>query len=106
VETGLDASAAGTRLHRLRFDLSTVSLVVANLATVGVALAQGWDLAVLMWVYWVQSCTIGLFSFFRMLSPSGWAIMWPAPQVGPASRRDRDEWKRFTLSWGSGPTMC
>jgi hypothetical protein len=81
VETGLDASAAGTLGLVVFLVLKTVADLIVH--PVEHALERT------MW-----------------LSPSGWAIMWPAPQVGPASRRDRDEWKRFTLSWGSGPTMC
>ena len=51
-----------------RPDASAVSLLVANAITIGIALVQGWSLAVLMWVYWGQSIIIGFFSFFKILS--------------------------------------
>jgi hypothetical protein len=51
-----------------RFGLSLVSLLVANLFTIVVAIAQHWNLAVLMWIYWGQSVIIGGFNFFKILS--------------------------------------
>ena len=47
-------------------DPSAVSLIAANLFTIGVALYQRWDLLTLMWVYWGQSVVIGGVNFWRM----------------------------------------
>jgi len=45
-----------------------VSLVIANLVTIGLALSQGWDLEELMFIYWAQSVIIGVFTYARMMS--------------------------------------
>ncbi len=41
-------------------------LLAANLATMIMALAQGWSLAPLMWVYWCQSVIIGVCNWLRI----------------------------------------
>lgn len=41
-------------------------LLAANLATMLMALSQGWSLAPLMWVYWGQSLIIGIFNWLRI----------------------------------------
>lgn len=48
-------------------DPSLLSLLLANVVTIVLALWQGWGLAVLMWIYWGQSLVIGIFNFARML---------------------------------------
>jgi hypothetical protein len=53
-------------IGRLRLDASCVSLIAANLVTVVVAVAQGWEPADVLWVYWGQNCAIGFFSYLRM----------------------------------------
>ncbi len=60
-------------------DASLWVLLVSNLITMGVAVNQGWNLVMLMWVYWFQSITIGTFNFIRILkleefSTSGFTI--------------------------------
>jgi hypothetical protein len=52
----------------LRHDPSALSLILSNLVTIAIALIQGWDLAVLMWIYWAQSVIIGLANFVRILN--------------------------------------
>lgn len=49
-------------------DPSLRSLIASNLITMILALAQGWSVLVVMWVYWFQSVIIGLFNFLRILS--------------------------------------
>lgn len=51
-----------------RRDLSALSLLISNLAAIGFALVQNWDLAVLMWIYWGQSVIIGFSNFARILN--------------------------------------
>lgn len=59
---------AAARIRRfLRSDPSALSLIVSNLVTIVIALIQGWELAVLMWIYWGQSVVIGLSNFVRIL---------------------------------------
>lgn len=41
-------------------------LLAANLATMIMALTQGWSLGPLMWVYWCQSVIIGVFHWLRI----------------------------------------
>ena len=53
-------------LH-LKFDTSTLSLILANVITIFLAVWQGWDLLIVMWVFWFQSVIIGIFNFFRIM---------------------------------------
>lgn len=43
------------------------SLAASNLLTIVLALVQKWPLLELMWIYWAQSATIGIFNFIRIL---------------------------------------
>jgi hypothetical protein len=43
-------------------------LVASNVLTIILALWQGWNLGLLMFVYWCQSIIIGIFCFVRMLT--------------------------------------
>ena len=54
-------------MNRPRFSSSVLSLLAANAFTIAVALYEGWDLGVLMWIYWGQSIIIGLFSVLKIL---------------------------------------
>lgn len=47
-------------------DPSLWTLLASNLITIAVALFQGWDAGVLMWVYWSQSVIIGMFNAVRI----------------------------------------
>jgi len=63
-----DSLTATARIRRfLRHDPSALSLILSNLATIVIALVQGWELAVLMRIYWAQSVIIGLANFVRIL---------------------------------------
>ncbi len=48
-------------------DPSLWVLVVLNGVTIYLALSEGWSLATIMWIYWIQSVTIGVFHFIRIL---------------------------------------
>jgi len=50
----------------LRPNLSVGSLVLSNLVTIGIALVQQWPVGIVMWIYWCQSVTIGIFMALRM----------------------------------------
>jgi hypothetical protein len=61
-------SAEMSSSRQIRFDSSTVSLIVTNLVTIAFAIAQKWDLREIMWVYWSQSVIIGFFNVLRILN--------------------------------------
>ncbi len=48
-------------------DPSLWVLLALNVATIYFALREGWNLATIMWIYWIQSVTIGIFHFVRIL---------------------------------------
>lgn len=45
-----------------------LSLIVANLITIVMAVIEGWDLATVLFIYWAQSVIIGIFAFVSLLS--------------------------------------
>jgi len=45
-----------------------IGLVLANFATIGLAILQNWDAATILFTFWVQSIIIGLFSAIKLLS--------------------------------------
>ena len=47
---------------------SARNLIIANVATLVVAVVLKWDLGWLMWPFWMQSVIIGYFAFKRMMS--------------------------------------
>jgi len=51
----------------LKFERSTLFLLLSNLVTIVVAVADGWSLAEVMWIYWAQSVVIGFSNWRRML---------------------------------------
>jgi hypothetical protein len=48
-------------------DLSLWFLLFSNFAMIFIATKENWNLSTIMWVYWFQSITIGLFNFIRIL---------------------------------------
>ena len=55
-------------LFKVIGDPSTLLLVFSNLAAVFLAVWQGWNVLMVLWVYWFQSVIIGFFNFLRILS--------------------------------------
>src|SRR4030042_6437502 len=51
----------------LRFTNSSMLLILSNLVAIGLAVWEHWNLPTIMWLYWWQSVTIGIFNFFRIL---------------------------------------
>lgn len=49
-------------------DLSAIILTISNILVIILAVVQNWDISTILWVYWMQSITIGLFQFLRILS--------------------------------------
>lgn len=43
-------------------------LILANLATISLAILQNWDAATILFTFWVQSIIIGLFTVIKLLS--------------------------------------
>lgn len=60
--------------------LPLVSLIVANLATIVLALLQGWDIGTVICIYWFQSIVIGFFTVLRILS-------FPADRIVPSGEK-------------------
>lgn len=48
-------------------DQPLLSLIVVNLITIALALLQGWDLGLTMFIYWAQSIFIGIFTVISIL---------------------------------------
>ncbi|MFH1598549.1 MAG: DUF6498-containing protein [Patescibacteria group bacterium] len=61
----MDSQTTSKKL--LYFDQSLIWLILANLVTIILAAAQGWDFTIVVWVYWAQSVIIGWFNFVRIL---------------------------------------
>lgn len=49
-------------------DMSLWGLILSNLFSIIMAVAQGWNLGEVMWVFWAQSIVIGAVNFIRILS--------------------------------------
>jgi hypothetical protein len=45
-----------------------LGLILANLATIALAILQGWDTTTILFIFWVQSLIIGFFTVIRLLS--------------------------------------
>ena len=54
--------------RKFHFDISALSLVISNFIIIVIALIEHWEMAYLMWIYWGQSVTIGVFTFIKILS--------------------------------------
>ena len=48
-------------------DLSFWSLIGSNLFSIVLAFIQGWDISVVLWVYWLQSVGIGIVNVIKIL---------------------------------------
>jgi hypothetical protein len=55
------------RVKFMRFDISTRALILVNVVMIIVAVALGWSVIDVMWVYWAQSVIIGSIAIFRIL---------------------------------------
>lgn len=53
-------------LKRTVKDNSALFLVAANIITAIFAIVQKWPMVEIMWIYWAQSATIGIFNFIRI----------------------------------------
>ncbi len=52
---------------QFRSDRSVIPLLLSNLLTIAWALFEGWRIADVMFVYWVQSVVIGYFNYQRIM---------------------------------------
>jgi len=43
-----------------------VTLLAANIITIALAILEGWDLAMVLFIYWAQSVIIGIFTVFTL----------------------------------------
>jgi hypothetical protein len=58
---------SGIRAH-LPLSTPLLSLVAANVVTIALALFEQWDLGAVLFIYWFQSVTIGVFTALSILS--------------------------------------
>jgi hypothetical protein len=68
----------GGTLHRtgiLPVDTTVLSLVAVNVLTIVLALAEGWSLGTVIFIYWFQSLIIGFFTVLKLLSVDGDTLM-------------------------------
>ncbi|NMB79078.1 MAG: hypothetical protein GYA23_08280 [Methanomicrobiales archaeon] len=65
-------------------DFPLISLVIVNLVTIILAIVGNWDLATVMFSYWVQSVMIGIFTALSLLT-AGSARKFPAPPAGDSA---------------------
>jgi hypothetical protein len=56
-------------------NIPVVSLLFANMVTIGLAVIGNWDLATVMFIYWSQSVIIGLFSVISLLGADTDALL-------------------------------
>jgi hypothetical protein len=56
------------RSKESKLDSSVQSLIVCNLVVIVWAVIEKWSIFTLMWIYWTQSVSIGIFCFIRMLT--------------------------------------
>ena len=47
---------------------SFISLLISNVAVIVLSMIEKWDVATVLWVYWMQSVIIGFFQFVRIVS--------------------------------------
>lgn len=74
---GLDANAPTASVGPVKFykdepttpskDYSGIGILLSNALVIAYALIEGWDLPLMMVIYWAQSVIIGVFQFFRIL---------------------------------------
>ena len=84
-------------------DHALKGIVLANAATLALALWQQWTLLELMWPYWVQSVTIGWFARQRMLKLREFStegLRMNDQPVAPTPRTQRRVANFFTLHYG------
>jgi hypothetical protein len=89
---GSDRQDTVRTLGTIPIDIPLLFLLLVNAATIVLALTEGWDLGVLLFVYWSQSVIIGFFTAIRILTLRSDQIVWegrfaegyPVQEVKPA----------------------
>jgi len=66
-------------------DMTVLALVAANLFALVLALAEGWSLVTVIFIYWAQSVIIGVFTVAKILSLDLGAILVRTAISGPAA---------------------
>src|SRR3989344_790985 len=61
-------SISSQKKQHVLIDPSTISLVFANILVIFAALFEHWDTATVLWIYWLQSVIIGLFTFVNIIT--------------------------------------
>lgn len=55
-------------MYKPQSDLSLLAVLVGNVMSIWMAVAYGWSLHQIMWIYWGQSVVIGVMNVIRMLA--------------------------------------
>ncbi len=55
-------------LLSIKVDSSTIILFLSNIIVIIVAVTQNWNIFQIMFVYWIQSIIIGIFSFLKIIT--------------------------------------
>lgn len=58
----------------LNLNASTISLILVNLFTIGVAIWQSWNAGEIILLYYIQSLIIGVFQFFKILDVEKFSV--------------------------------
>lgn len=56
------------KLRKIFTDSSVISLLFSNILIIILAIVQRWEVATVLWTYWIQSIIIGFFNFLKILS--------------------------------------
>ena len=86
------------------FDLPLKALIASNAATLAIALFEGWSLAPLLLIYWVQNVVIGLFNVRRMLDLTSFTtdgLRMNGQPVDPVPRTKRNAASFFAAHYGA-----
>jgi hypothetical protein len=63
----MQQSGSAFTLEQITGNRSALVLLLSNLLTIVMAVIQGWDVSMLMWIYWGQSVVIGYFNVHRIM---------------------------------------
>jgi len=76
---------------------SDIALILANLVPLVGVLFRGWEVAWVLYTYWLENVVAGFFATFRILLAAGQA----SPRMGAAAQRSWLSWVNKLLALGS-----
>jgi hypothetical protein len=84
----LPPALAGFLPGEFEYTPPIVALLVANIITIILAIVQNWDLATVLFSYWVQSIIIGIFAVISILSCDKKALLEDMNQPNPVGTKN------------------